>query len=52
MCVQWRIYRGRSRGFCKYCLVFAKYGGVRNQKLGKLIVEPFMNFKDALKVNI
>lgn len=39
-------------GFCKYCIVFAKYGGVGNQKLGKLVVEPFMNFKDALKVNI
>jgi len=39
-------------GFCKHCIVFSKYGGVGNQKLGELVVEPFMSFKDELKVNI
>lgn len=48
----WLTYsKIKQGGYCKYCVVFSKYGGVGNQPLGQLVMEPITNFKDALQVN-
>lgn len=36
--------------FCKYCLLFAKHGGVGSQPLGQLVSTAFTNWKKAKKV--
>lgn len=48
----WLTYsKIKQGGYCRYCVVFSKYGGVGNQPLGQLVIEPLTNFKDALQVN-
>lgn len=48
----WLAYsKIKQGGYCKYCVAFAKYGGIGNQPLGQLVVNPFINYKDALQVN-
>jgi len=48
----WLAYsKIRQGGYCKYCVAFAKYGGIGNQPLGQLVVKPFINYKYALQVN-
>ncbi|CAI6376829.1 unnamed protein product [Macrosiphum euphorbiae] len=41
----------RQGGYCKYCVTFAKYGGIGNQPLGQLVVNPFKNYKDDFRVH-
>ena len=36
--------------FCKYCVLFSSFGaGVGHQPLGKLVVTPYTNWKDAVE---
>ncbi|XP_060855729.1 zinc finger MYM-type protein 1-like [Metopolophium dirhodum] len=47
----WLLYSEiKSGAFCRFCVVFAKCGGVGNQKLGFLSSEPFNNWKKAKEV--
>ncbi|KAL4144132.1 hypothetical protein QTP88_006359 [Uroleucon formosanum] len=47
----WLLYSEiKSGAFCRFCVVFAKCGGVGNQKLGFLSIEPFNNWKKAKEV--
>jgi hypothetical protein len=40
----WLSYSEKLEGvFCKYCLVFAKFGGKRSQALGSLVTFTFQN---------
>ncbi|XP_025205791.1 zinc finger MYM-type protein 1-like isoform X5 [Melanaphis sacchari] len=46
----WLAYsKIRQGGYCKYCVAFSKYGGIGNQPLGQLVVNPFIKYKDALQ---
>lgn len=48
----WLAYsKIRQGGYSKYCVAFAKYGGIGNQLLGQLVVNPFINYKDPLQLN-
>jgi len=47
----WLLYSEiKSGAFCRFCVIFAKCGGVGNQKLGILSSEPFNNWKKAKEV--
>lgn len=49
----WLVYSKKEDGaYCRYCVVFANYGGIGNQPLGQLVLTVFRNFKKALKVII
>ncbi|XP_029348004.1 zinc finger MYM-type protein 1-like [Acyrthosiphon pisum] len=44
----WLVYSEIKQGvFCKYCLLFAKYGGIGGQPLGQLVSTAFSNWKKA-----
>ncbi|KAL4153370.1 hypothetical protein QTP88_001203 [Uroleucon formosanum] len=44
----WLAYSEIKQGvFCKYCLLFAKHGGVGSQPLGQLVSNAFTNWKKA-----
>jgi len=47
----WLAYSEIKQGvFCKYCLLFAKHGGVGSQPLGQLVSNAFTNWKKAKEV--
>lgn len=47
----WLVYSEIKQGvFCKYCLLFAKYGGIGGQPLGQLVSTAFSNWKKAKEV--
>lgn len=47
----WLLYSEAKNGvFCKFCVVFAKCGGIGSQKLGFLSSIPFNNWKKAKEV--
>lgn len=47
----WLAYSNEKNGtFCKYCVVFARSGGVGNQPLGNLVTVAFNNWKKAKEV--
>lgn len=49
----WLCYSEKLQGaFCKYCIVFAKTGGIGSQALGSLVLNGFQNWKNALEVSI
>lgn len=49
----WLVYSKKDEGaYCRHCVVFSKHGGVGNQLLGQLVLTPFRNYKNALKVII
>ncbi|XP_060881728.1 52 kDa repressor of the inhibitor of the protein kinase-like [Metopolophium dirhodum] len=46
----WLVYSKIKNGaYCKFCVVFAKCGGIRNQPLNKLVLEAFDAWKKALE---
>ncbi|KAL4126532.1 hypothetical protein QTP88_010753 [Uroleucon formosanum] len=46
----WLAYSHLKEGaYCKLCILFAfSGGGIENQRLGKLVTEPMVKFKDAI----
>ncbi|KAL4154106.1 hypothetical protein QTP88_001939 [Uroleucon formosanum] len=46
----WLAYSHLKEGaYCKLCILFAfSGGGIANQRLGKLVTEPMVKFKDAI----
>ncbi|XP_050064693.1 52 kDa repressor of the inhibitor of the protein kinase-like [Aphis gossypii] len=46
----WLAYSHQKEGaYCKQCILFAfSGGGIANQRLGKLVTEPMVKFKDAI----
>lgn len=47
----WLAYSEIKQGsFCKYCLLFAKHGGIGSQPLGQLVSTAFTNWKKAKEV--
>lgn len=47
----WLTYsKTKLGGYCKYCVIIVRNGGVGNQKLGQLVVKPFISFKYAQEV--
>jgi hypothetical protein len=40
----------KQRDFCKYCMLFAKYGGFGGQPLGQLVSTAFTSWKKAKEV--
>ncbi|XP_050064715.1 zinc finger MYM-type protein 1-like [Aphis gossypii] len=47
----WLCYSEKLEGaFCKYCIVFARTGGIGSQTLGSLVLNGFQNWKNALEV--
>jgi len=40
----------KNGAFCKYCVIFAKSGGVGNQPLGNFVTIPFNNWKKAKEI--
>lgn len=42
----------KQGAFCKYCVVFAKHGGIGGQPLEQLVSTAFTNWKKAKEVKI
>ncbi|VVC42990.1 Hypothetical protein CINCED_3A001510, partial [Cinara cedri] len=44
----WLAYSNVKNGtFCKYCVLFARNGGIGSQPLGHLVTDAFTNWKKA-----
>jgi len=47
----WLAYSNVKNGtFCKYCVLFARNGGIGSQPLGNLVTVAFTNWKKAKEV--
>jgi hypothetical protein len=48
--IGWHILMEKIGTFCKYCVLFARNGGIGSQPLGNLVTVAFTNWKKAKEV--